>query len=121
MDKNKTHLCTWGLASALKIPFSILENGYEPNLKAKGIFIVSQVKADSSSAHTRWNCKYQIVFIAKYRRKIIYGKLRQDIGKILRQLCEFKVVEILEAYAMLEYIHMLVKMPPKMSASIFIG
>ena len=64
---------------------------------------------DSSLSHTRWNCKYHIVFIPKYRRKEIYGKLRTDIGRILRQLCEYKGVEILEAHACSDHIHMLVR------------
>ena len=76
---------------------------------------------DSSLSHTRWNCKYHIVFIPKYRRKAIYGKLRADIGQILRQLCEYKCVEILEAHAMSDHIHMLVTIPPKLAVSNFMG
>ena len=74
-----------------------------------------------SLSHTRWNCKYHIVFIPKYRRKAIYGKLRSDIGQILRQLCSYKGVEIIEAYAMLDHIHMLVRIPPKIAVSNFMG
>ena len=74
-----------------------------------------------SLSHTRWNCKYHIVFIPKYRRKEIYGKLRSDIGQILRQLCSYKGVEIIEAYAMLDHIHMLVRIPPKIAVSNFMG
>ena len=76
---------------------------------------------DLSLSHTRWNCKYQIVFIPKYRRKEIYGKSRSDIGQILRQLCSYKGVEIIEAYAMLDHIHMLVRIPPKIAVSNFMG
>ena len=76
---------------------------------------------DSSLSHTRWNCKYHIVVIPKYRRKAIYGKLRADIGSILRQLCEYKGVEIVEAHAMSDHIHMLVKIPPKIAVSNFMG
>ena len=76
---------------------------------------------DSSLSHTRWNCKYHIVFVQKYRRKVIYGKLRADIGAILRQLCAYNDVEIIEAHAMPDHIHMLVKIPPKMSVSNFMG
>ena len=72
---------------------------------------------DSSLSHTRWNCKYHIVFIPKYRRKEIYGKLRSDIGKILRTLCEYKEVKIIEAHAMKDHIHMLVMIPPKLAVS----
>ena len=76
---------------------------------------------DSSLSHTRWNCKYHVVFVPKYRRKVIYGKLRADIGAILRQLCAYKDVEIIEAHAMPDHKHMLVKIPPKMSVSNFMG
>lgn len=69
----------------------------------------------------RWNCTYHIVFIPKYRRKEIYGKLRQDIGQIIRQLCAYKDVEIVEAKACSDHIHMCVKIPPKMSVSSFMG
>jgi putative transposase len=74
-----------------------------------------------SLAHTKWRCKYHIVFAPKYRRKIIYGKIRNDIGKILRKLCERKGVEILEANACLDHIHMLVSIPPKLSVAAFVG
>lgn len=76
---------------------------------------------DSSLSHTRWNCKYNIVFIPKYRRKEIYGKLKSDIGKILRTLCEYKEVEIIEAHAMKDHIHMLLAIPPKLAVSSFMG
>ena len=76
---------------------------------------------DSSLSHTRWNCKYHIVFIPKYRRKEIYGRLREDIGKIIRTLCEYKEVEIIEAHAMKDHIHMLVAIPPKLAVSSFMG
>lgn len=76
---------------------------------------------DLSLSHTRWNCKYHIVFIPKYRRKEIYGKLRSDIGQIIRQLCLYKGVEIMEAHAMPDHIHMLVRIPPKIAVSNFMG
>jgi len=76
---------------------------------------------DSSLSHNRWNCKYHIVFIPKYRRKEIYGKIRTDIGIIIRQLCEYKGVEIVEAHAMSDHIHMMVRIPPKISVSGFMG
>ena len=76
---------------------------------------------DLSLSHTRWNCKYHIVFIPKYRRKEIYGKLRSDIGQIIRQLCSYKGVEIIEAHAMSDHIHMLVRIPPKIAVSNFMG
>ena len=76
---------------------------------------------DLSLSHTRWNCKYHIVFIPKYRRKEIYGKIRIDIGQIIRQLCAYKDVEIIEAHAMPDHIHMLVRIPPKIAVSNFMG
>ncbi|EHM3169533.1 IS200/IS605 family transposase, partial [Enterococcus faecalis] len=76
---------------------------------------------DKSLARTRWNCKYHLVFTPKYRRKVIYGQLRRYIGKILRKLCEMKEVEIIEAHAMPDHIHMLVRIPPKLSVSGFMG
>ena len=75
----------------------------------------------NSLAHTTWNCKYHIVFAPKYRRQIIYGKIKADIGIILRKLCEYKGVEIIEANACPDHIHMLVSIPPKMSVSQFMG
>ena len=75
----------------------------------------------SSLSHTKWNCQYHIVFCPKYRRKAIYGKLRKDIGTYLRRLCEYKGVEIVEAHAMSDHIHMLVKIPPKIAVSSFMG
>ncbi|WP_146548744.1 IS200/IS605 family transposase [Rummeliibacillus suwonensis] len=76
---------------------------------------------NKSLAHTTWNCKYHIVFAPKYRRQIIYGKIRADVGKILRQLCDRKGVEIIEAEACPDHIHMLVSIPPKLSVSSFMG
>ena len=74
-----------------------------------------------SLAHTKWRCKYHIVFAPKYRRQEIYGKIRADLGKILRKLCEQKGVEIIEAELCNNHIHMLVSIPPKMSVSSFMG
>ena len=74
--------------------------------------MASKSNDDSSLSHTKWNCKYHVVFIPKYRRKAIYGKLRVDIGGILRQLCNYKSVEIIEAQAMKDHIHTLLKIPP---------
>ena len=75
----------------------------------------------NSLAHTKWNCKYHIVFAPKYRRQIIYGKIKRDIGIILRRLCEYKGIEIIEANACKDHIHMLVSIPPKTSVSSFVG
>ena len=75
----------------------------------------------SSLAHSKWNCKYHIVFAPKYRRQIIYGKIKSDIGIILRKLCEQKGVEIIEVNACKDHIHMLVSIPPKLSVAQFMG
>ena len=76
---------------------------------------------NNSLAHTSWNCKYHIVFAPKYRRKIIYGENRAEIGKILRELCDWKGVHIREGEVCPDHIHMLVEIPPKMSVSSFMG
>ena len=75
----------------------------------------------NSLAHTKWNCKYHIVFAPKYRRQVIYGKIKADIGQILRKLCEHKGIEIIEANACPDHIHMLVSIPPKYSVSQVMG
>ena len=76
---------------------------------------------NESLAHTTWNCKYHLVFAPKYRRREIYGKLRADIGKILRILCERKGIEIIEAECCPDHVHMLVKIPPKYSIAQIMG
>ena len=75
----------------------------------------------SSLSHTKWNCQYHIVFTPKYRRKAIYNKLRKDIGRYLRRLCDYQGVEIIEANACSDHIHMLVRIPPKYSVSEIVG
>ena len=87
-------------------------------LKIKGGIFNMEIK--DSLSHTTWRFKYHIVFAPKYRRQIIYGKLKRDIGKILRDLCKRKGVEIIEANACPDHIHMLVSIPPKYSVSSFI-
>ena len=72
-------------------------------------------------SHTKWRCQYHIVFAPKYRRQIIYGKYKAEIGKILRAICERNGVKIIEANACPDHIHMLVTIPPKMSVSKFVG
>ena len=80
------------------------------------------MKIDNNSlSHSTWNCKYHIVFAPKYRRQVIYGKIKSDIGKIIRTLCEQKGVEIIEAEACADHIHLLVSIPPKISVSGFMG
>ncbi|MBQ2246952.1 MAG: IS200/IS605 family transposase [Selenomonadales bacterium] len=74
-----------------------------------------------SLAHTQWNCKYHLVFAPKYRRQVFYGEKKRAIGEILRKLCEWKGVNILEAECCPDHIHMLVEIPPKMSVASFVG
>ena len=81
----------------------------------------NDTKEIRSSAHSKYRCHYHIVFAPKYRRKEIYGQLKKDIGQILRKLCEQKGVEILEAEACPDHIHMLVSIPPHISVSQFMG
>ena len=71
--------------------------------------------------HTQWNCKYHIVFAPKYRRQVFYGEKKRVIGEILRKLCEWKGVNIVEAECCPDHIHMLLEIPPKMSVSAFVG
>ena len=75
----------------------------------------------NSLAHTKWNCKYHIVFAPKYRRKVFFGEKSREIGKILRQLCEWKKVAIVEAEVCPDHIHMLLEIPPKIAVSSFVG
>jgi len=75
----------------------------------------------NSLAHTKWNCKYHIVFAPKYRRKLFFGEQKAEIGKILRELCSWKQVNIVEAEVCPDHVHMLVEIPPKMSVSSFVG
>ncbi|MEA4987258.1 MAG: IS200/IS605 family transposase [Anaerovorax sp.] len=74
-----------------------------------------------SLTHSAWNCKYHIVFAPKYRRQVIYGAIKEDIGKILRLLCQRKGIEIVEAECCRDHVHMLVKIPPKYSVASVVG
>ena len=78
-------------------------------------------KKENSLAHTKWMCKYHIVFTPKYRRKVIYNQYKEDIRDIIKQLCGYKGVEIIEGHLMPDHIHMLVSIPPKISVSPFMG
>ncbi|MDD5952263.1 MAG: IS200/IS605 family transposase [Oscillospiraceae bacterium] len=76
---------------------------------------------EKSLSHTKWKCQYHLVLVPKYRRKVIYKELRKDIGVIIRKLCDYKKVEIIEAHAMPDHIHMLISIPPKLAVSDFVG
>ena len=78
-------------------------------------------KDTESLTHTTWECKYHIVFAPKYRRQVIYNDIKKDIGVILRKLCEYKGIEIVEAQLMPDHVHMLVKIPPKYSVAQIMG
>ena len=74
-----------------------------------------------SLSHTKYMCKYHIIFIPKYRRKVIYNKLRKEIQKYIQELCKWKGVEIIEGHLMPDHVHLLLEIPPKMSVSYFMG
>ena len=76
---------------------------------------------NNSLAHTRWNCQYHIVFIPKYRKKVMYGKVRADMREILRTLCKYKKVEIIEGAVCKDHVHLCVSIPPKLCISDFMG
>ena len=78
-------------------------------------------KKENALAHTKWMCKYHIVFTPKYRRKMIYNQYREDVREIIKQLCSYKGVEILGGNVMSDHVHVLVSIPPKMSVSSFMG
>jgi len=72
-------------------------------------------------SHTKWNCIYHIVFVPKYRRKVMYGKVRREMHEIIRKLCDYKQIEILEGAVSVDHVHICVKIPPKMSVATFMG
>ena len=74
-----------------------------------------------SQAHVKWECKYHVVIVPKYRRKIMYGRLRHKIGEIFRQLCRQKGIELLQGHAMVDHVHMLLSVPPRYSIAMTIG
>ena len=74
-----------------------------------------------SMAHTKWVCKYHIVFTPKYRRKVIYAQYRKDLQEYIKRLCKYKSVEILEGHMMIDHVHLLVAIPPRISVSSFMG
>lgn len=104
--------------------YNIFANGYKQKLYTKGESSkMKDIKINDiqSLAHTTWNCKYHIVFAPKYRRKVFYNEKRMEIGQILRQLCEWKGITIIEAEVCPDHIHMLLEIPPKYSVSSVMG
>lgn len=83
--------------------------------------MTEQNNTTNSLAHTKWNCKYHIVFAPKYRRKVFYAEKREDIREIIRTLCQWKGVEIIEGEVCPDHIHLLLSIPPKLSVSGFYG
>ena len=83
--------------------------------------VIKMANKTNDLAHTKWMCKYHIVFTPKYRRKKIYNQYKESIRDILKQLCAYKGVEIIEGHLMPDHIHMLVSIPPKYSVSQFMG
>lgn len=83
--------------------------------------VIIMANKANSLAHTKWMCKYHIIFTPKYRRKVIYKQYRKDLGEILRELCRYKHVEIIEGHLMRDHVHMLVMIAPSLSVSAFMG
>lgn len=108
------------MAYSQKYPrFGIIRDVQAQVIGNEGFYIMAQ-KANSL-AHTKWLCKYHIVFTPKYRRKIIYNQYRQSLIEIIQLLCKMKGVEIIEGYMMPDHVHLLVSIPPKLSVSQFMG
>lgn len=101
-----------------KSPFQYNRGVQATIRERKGDFMAKQT---NSLAHTKWMCKYHIVFTPKYRRKVVYNQYKEDLRDILKQLCSYKGVEILEGHLMPDHVHMLVSIPPKISVSSFMG
>ena len=74
-----------------------------------------------SQSHVKWECKYHVVILPKYRRKVLYGRVREEVGQLLRELCRQKGIELLEGHAMPDHIHMLLSVPPKFSIAMTVG
>ena len=92
---------------------------WQPHQETQEVFVMQDDV--QSLSHSKWRCKYHIVFAPKYRRQVIYGKIKADVGKILRELSERRGMEIIEAECCPDHIHMLVAIPPHMSVSEYMG
>lgn len=99
----------------------VYNEGVQAIIKRKERWFLKMAKKANSLSHTKWNCKYHIIFTPKYRRKVIYNQYRKDLGEILRKLCKYKGVEIIEGHLMPDHVHMLMSIPPKISVSSFMG
>ena len=74
-----------------------------------------------SLSHVKWECKYHVVIVPKYRKRVLYGRVKREVGKIIRQLCRQKEVELLEGHAMPDHIHLVLSVPPKLSIAMVLG
>ena len=108
------------IMKTIKTPFAKMEmrSANCSNKKQREVIGMNDV---NSLSHTSWNCKYHIVFAPKYRRKVFYGEKRREIGEILRTLCNWKKIKIIEAEVCPDHVHMLVEIPPKIAVSSFMG
>ncbi|PQP35893.1 IS200/IS605 family transposase [Desulfobacteraceae bacterium SEEP-SAG9] len=87
----------------------------------RAVIMEDAMKDWQSMAHVKWECKHHIVFISKYRKRKLYGKVRKRIGEIFQELCRYKRIEVLEGHAMPDHVHMCLSIPPKYSISMTIG
>ena len=104
--------------SQISLPLQLTTSSSHCYSKGKVIILANKT---NSLAHTKWVCKYHIVFTPKYRRKIIYNQYRTDLKDVFKQLCAYKGVEIIEGHLMADHVHLLVSIPPKISVSSFMG
>ena len=117
--RNINHpLCGCAVFVIQKNHLSVIIRLFKPIYNGKVILMANKA---NSLAHTKWMCKYHIVFTPKYRRKIIYNQYKESIRDTLKQLCDYKGVEIIEGHLMPDHVHMLVSIPPKLSVSQFMG
>lgn len=118
-ETNNYPLCGYALTVILKNTFPVIMKLFRLHCnERKGIFMANKT---NSLSHTKWMCKYHIVFTPKYRRKIIYSQYRESLREILKLLCKYKGVEVLEGHLMIDHVHLVVSIPPKMSVSSFMG
>ena len=119
--RNINHpLCGCAVIVIQRNHLSAYNRGVQATMIKKGK-VISMAKKTNSLAHTKWMCKYHIVFTPKYRRKLIYNQYKEDLRDIIKQLCNYKGVEILQGLLMPDHVHMLVSIPPKISVSSFMG
>ena len=108
-------VCVEGYTKKLQTRYN---KGVQGNCKAKG---ENMAQKAHSLSHTKWHCKYHIVFTTKYRRKVIHNQYRSSLGEIFHRLCSYKGVEIIEGHLMPDHVHMLVTIPPRISVVCFMG